>query len=243
MDLLHHLIFDQQYIFFIFFLTQLKRVVTMRTKQELKEKKMTPKQSNLLHFIRDFTDKNGYAPSFEEMRGFMGLKSKSGIHRLLKELENQNTLTRQPHQTRGVMLPQKQEISNDDLVDLPLYGKIAAGLPIEAIANPTEKISVPSSMIGSGEYYALTVEGDSMIGVGIMDGDTVIIRHAKNAENGQIVVALVDEYEVTLKKWHKKGHSVALEPANPAYETRVFSEDRVEVQGILAGLMRRYESC
>ncbi len=202
---------------------------------------MTPKQFALYGFIREYTEKNGYAPSFNEMRDFMGLKSKSGIHRLLKELERQNILTRQPHQTRGVVLPNAQEISNDDVVELPLYGKIAAGLPIEAVADPNEKVAVPASMVGSGDYYALTVEGDSMVGAGIMDGDTVIIRHAKNAENGQIVVALVDEYEVTLKKWQKKGHSVALVPANPAYETRVFSEDRVEVQGILAGLMRRYE--
>ena len=202
---------------------------------------MTPKQFALLGFIREYTEKNGYAPSFDEMKDFMGLKSKSGIHRLLKELEGQSILTRQPHQTRGVILPKAQEISNDDVVELPLYGKIAAGLPIEAVADPNERVSVPSSMVGSGDYYALTVEGDSMVGAGIMDGDTVIIRHAKNAENGQIVVALVDEYEVTLKKWQKKGHSVALVPANPAYETRVFSEDRVEVQGILAGLMRRYE--
>ena len=204
---------------------------------------MTPKQFSLFNFIRRYTEKNGYPPNFDEMRDFMGLRSKSGIHRLLKELENQNILTRQPHQTRGLILPKVHEVSNDNLTELPLYGKIAAGLPIEAITNPNEHVSVPSSMLGSGEYYALTVEGDSMVGVGIMDGDTVIIRHSKNAENGQIVVALVDEYEVTLKKWHKKGHSVALEPANPAYETRVFSEDRVEVQGILAGLMRRYESC
>ena len=204
---------------------------------------MTPKQFALLGFIREFSEKNGYAPSFDEMKDFMGLKSKSGIHRLLKELEGQNILTRQPHQTRGVILPKAQEISNDDVVELPLYGKIAAGLPIEAVADPNEKVAVPSSMVGSGDYYALTVEGDSMVGAGIMNGDTVIIRNAKNAENGQIVVALVDEYEVTLKKWQKKGHSVALVPANPAYETRVFSEDRVEVQGILAGLMRRYETC
>ena len=202
---------------------------------------LTPKQYKLLQFIEKTLAEQKVSPSFEEMKDFMGLKSKSGIHRLLKELENQNILTKQPHQTRGVVLPQTQEISNDDVVDIPLYGKIAAGLPIEAVADPNEKVAVPSSMVGSGDYYALTVEGDSMVGVGIMDGYTVIISHAKNAENVQIVVALVDEYEVTLKKWHKKGHSVALEPANPAYETRVFSEDRVEVQGILAGLMRRYE--
>ena len=204
---------------------------------------MTPKQFTLFNFIRDYTEEKGFAPSFNEMRDFMGLKSKSGIHRLLKQLEDQNILTRQPHQTRGLSLPKAQDISNDDVVELPLYGKIAAGLPIEAVANPNEKVSVPSSMVGSGDYYALTVEGDSMVGAGIMDGDTVIIRHTQKAENGQIVVALVDEYEVTLKKWQKKGHSVALVPANPAYETRVFSEDRVEIQGVLAGLMRRYETC
>ena len=128
---------------------------------------MTPKQSALLNFIREYTEKNGYAPSFDEMKDFMGLKSKSGIHRLLKELEGQNILTKQPHQTRGVILPKTQEISNDDVVDIPLYGKIAAGLPIEAVANETETISVPSSMTGSGQYYALLVEGDSMINAGI----------------------------------------------------------------------------
>ena len=202
---------------------------------------MTPKQHILWNFIRDYSQKNGYAPSFDEMRDFMQLKSKSSIHRLVKELEEQGTLNRIPHQTRGLKLSEAKEIVANDCSYLPLYGKIAAGLPIEAIADESEKIAVPNDMLGQGNYYALTVEGDSMVGAGIMNGDTVIIRHAKDADNGQIVVALIDEYEVTLKKFHKRGHSVALEPANPAYETRIFTDDRVQVQGILVGLMRRYE--
>ena len=201
---------------------------------------MTPKQHILWEFIRDYSQKNGYAPSFNEMKDFMNLKSKSSIHRLVKELEGQGILNRTPHQTRGLALPEAREIAANDCTYLPLYGKIAAGLPIEAIANESEKIAVPNDMLGQGDYYALTVEGDSMIGAGIMNGDTVIIKHAKDANNGQIVVALVDEYEVTLKKIHKRGHSIALEPANPAYETRIFTDDRVEVQGILVGLMRHY---
>lgn len=201
---------------------------------------MTPKQHILCEFIRNYTQKNGYAPSFDEMKNFMNLKSKSSIHRMVKELEEQGFLNRLPHQTRALTLPEAKEIAANDCCYLPLYGKIAAGLPIEAITNESEKIAVPNDMIGSGDYYALTVEGDSMVGAGIMNGDTVIIKHAKEANNGQIVVALIDEYEVTLKKFHKRGHSVALEPANPAYETRIFTDDRVEVQGILVGLMRRY---
>ena len=201
---------------------------------------MTPKQHVLFEFIRNYTQKNGYAPSFDEMKDFMNLKSKSSIHRLVKELEDQGSLNRIPHQTRGLALPETKEIIANDCSYLPLYGKIAAGLPIEAIANESEKIAVPDDMLGSGNYYALTVEGDSMVGAGIMNGDTVIIKHAKDANNGQIVVALIDEYEVTLKKFHRRGHSVALEPANPAYETRIFTDDRVEVQGVLVGLMRHY---
>lgn len=203
---------------------------------------MTPKQYALCEFIRDYTNKNGYSPNFEEMKNFMGLKSKSGIHRLIKGLETQNMLSRTPYQHRGVALPTNfQEVTNDDCTHIPLYGKIAAGLPIEAIADTSNKIAVPNTMIGSGEYYALKVEGDSMINAGIMNGDTVIIHHTENAHNGQIVVALIDEYEVTLKKFFHRNNTIALEPANPAYETRIFPEERVKVQGILAGLLRQYE--
>jgi repressor LexA len=125
-------------------------------------------------------------------------------------------------------------------VDLPLYGKIAAGTPIEALRNPTEHIGVPSALLGTGEHYALTIDGDSMVDAGIMDGDTVIIKRCDSADNGSIVVALVDNEEATLKRLRRKGEAIALEPANKAYETRIFGPDRVRVQGRLVGLLRRY---
>jgi repressor LexA len=128
----------------------------------------------------------------------------------------------------------------NDSIDLPLYGKIAAGTPIEALRNPTEHIGVPGSLLGSGEHYALTIDGDSMIDAGIMDGDTVIIKRCDTADNGTIVVALVDNEEATLKRLRRKGDTVALEPANKAYETRIFGPDRVRVQGKLVGLLRQY---
>jgi len=125
-------------------------------------------------------------------------------------------------------------------VDLPLYGKIAAGTPIEALRNPTEHIGVPGALLGTGEHYALTIDGDSMVDAGIMDGDTVIIKRCDTADNGSIVVALVDNEEATLKRLRRKGETIALEPANKAYETRIFGPDRVRVQGRLVGLLRRY---
>jgi repressor LexA len=128
----------------------------------------------------------------------------------------------------------------NDSVELPLYGKIAAGTPIEALRNPTEHIGVPGALLGTGEHYALTIDGDSMIDAGIMDGDTVIIKRCDTADNGSIVVALVDNEEATLKRLRRKGESIALEPANKAYETRIFGPDRVHVQGKLVGLLRRY---
>ena len=130
--------------------------------------------------------------------------------------------------------------ATQDSVDLPLYGKIAAGTPIEALRNPTEHIGVPGALLGTGEHYALTIDGDSMVDAGIMDGDTVIIKRCDTAENGSIVVALVDNEEATLKRLRRKGETLALEPANKAYETRIFGPDRVRVQGRLVGLMRRY---
>jgi repressor LexA len=127
-----------------------------------------------------------------------------------------------------------------DAIDLPLYGKIAAGTPIEALRDQSNRISVPASMLGTGEHYALTVEGDSMIDAGILDGDVVLLRRCDTAENGTIVVALIDDNEATLKRLRRKGASIALEPANQKYETRIFGPDRVRVQGRLIGLMRRY---
>ena len=207
---------------------------------------LTPKQHKLLGFIEQTIAKQQVSPSFEEMKEYMGLKSKSGIHRLIAGLEAKGYVRHLPNQARALeVIPRKSNlsafysVSNDDSVALPLVGKIAAGYPIEAVQTQ-ETVSVPPQMMGLGEHYALVVEGDSMTGAGIMDGDTVIIRRANRAPDGTIVVALVDGFEVTLKKLHTKGKSVALEPANPAYQTRIFSADRVEIQGVLVGLMRQY---
>lgn len=206
---------------------------------------LTRKQLQLFDFIKDYVAKNGVAPSFDEMKDYLGLKSKSSIHRLISALEDRQVVRRLHNQARAIELPGQNNIGKafdiaNDVMQIPLYGKIAAGLPIEAVANETEKISVPSSMMGKGEYYALLVEGDSMINAGILNGDTVIIKRANQANDGDIVVALIDGYDVTLKRLRKKATSIALEPANPAYETRIFTTDRVEIQGVLAGLMRSY---
>ena len=207
---------------------------------------LTPKQHKLLGFIEQTLAKQQVSPSFEEMKEYMGLKSKSGIHRLIAGLEAKGYVRHLPNQARALeVIPRPTNlsafysVSNDDSVALPLVGKIAAGYPIEAVQTQ-DTVSVPPQMMGMGEHYALVVEGDSMTGVGIMDGDTVIIKRTNRAPDGTIVVALVDGFEVTLKKLHTKGKSVALEPANPAYQTRIFSADRVEIQGVLVGLMRQY---
>jgi len=207
---------------------------------------LTPKQHKLLGFIEQTLAKQQVSPSFEEMKEYMGLKSKSGIHRLIAGLEAKGYVRHLPNQARALeVIPRPTNlsafysVSNDDSVALPLVGKIAAGYPIEAVQTQ-DTVSVPPQMMGMGEHYALMVEGDSMTGAGIMDGDTVIIKRTNRAPDGTIVVALVDGFEVTLKKLHTKGKSVALEPANPAYQTRIFSADRVEIQGVLVGLMRQY---
>ena len=207
---------------------------------------LTPKQHKLLHFIEKTISEQGISPSFEEMKTFMGLKSKSGIHRLIAGLEGKGYLRHLPNQARALELLPRQSnltacrsVSNDNAIAIPLVGKIAAGYPIEAVRTD-DTICVPPQMTGLGEHYALTVEGDSMKDAGIMDGDTVIIKRTSRASDGTIVVALVDGFEVTLKRLHTKGSSIALEPANPAYQTRIFSADRVEIQGILVGLMRQY---
>lgn len=206
---------------------------------------LTKKQLQLFDFIKDYVAKNGVAPSFDEMKDYLGLKSKSSIHRLISALEDRQVVRRLHNQARAIELPGQNNIGKfydiaNDVVQIPLYGKIAAGLPIEAVADETETISVPVQMTGKGEYYALLVEGDSMINAGILNGDTVIIKRTNQANDGDIVVALIDGYDVTLKKFRKRASSIALEPANPAYETRIFTTDRVEIQGTLAGLMRSY---
>lgn len=211
---------------------------------------LTQKQHDLLIYLDNTIKQTGVCPSFEEMKDHLNLKSKSGVHRLLAELEKRRFIKRLHNKARAleiVALPENRAlcsaltpVSNDNVLAIPLCGRIAAGLPIEAIRYPSETIPVPSQLIGNGEHYALTVDGDSMKDAGIMDGDTVIIRRTTTVSTGTIVVALIDGYEVTLKRFRSKGSSVALEPANQNYETRIFAADRVEIQGELAGLMRRY---
>jgi repressor LexA len=232
---------------------------------------LTRKQYDLLVYIQKRLNESGISPSFDEMKEALGLKSKSGIHRLITGLEERGYIRRLAHKARALevlKLPENAEsaglgkrngfsptvISNDhyappsptgngetgELVPLPLYGKIAAGTPIEAIRDQSTAVEVPASLLRNGDHYALEVEGDSMINAGILEGDTVIIQRCDAAENGVVVVALVDENEVTLKRMRRKGNSIALEAANPKYETRIFGPDRVQVQGRLIGLIRRY---
>lgn len=216
---------------------------------------LTPKQYKLLMFINKMIKESGCCPSFDEMKDALGLKSKSGIHALIDALVERNFLRKLPHKARALevlRLPKlkpssiiaeekaKEEALAGSTVEIPLYGKIAAGTPIEAIANESEKINIPLNMIHGGEYYALTIEGESMIEAGIMDGDTVIIRRCDTAHNGDIVVALVDNCEATLKQIKKDGPDILLIPKNEAYETRRLSAERVKVQGILSSLIRTY---
>lgn len=232
---------------------------------------LTKKQHQLLLFIRDRMARDGVAPSFDEMKEALKLRSKSGIHRLITALEERGFLRRLPHRARALevmKLPENapaapsasgfapnvitgnfsgampgtsvKSSAPQETIDLPLYGKIAAGTPIEALRNPSEHVGVPGGMLGAGDHYALMIEGDSMEEAGILDGDTVIIKRCDTAENGTIVVALVDNEEATLKRLRRKGESIALEPCNKSYETRIFGPDRVRVQGRLVGLMRRY---
>lgn len=216
---------------------------------------LTPKQYKLLMFIDNFIKENGCCPSFEEMKQAVGIKSKSGIHALIEELIERDFVKKLPHKARALevlrtprfkpraIIEEEKKIRQALLtaaVPVPLYGKIAAGTPIAAIADENESITVPLEMVSRGSFYALTVEGESMIEAGIMDGDTAIIRKAQTAENGQIVVALVDESEATLKVWQKKKDEVWLKPCNQAYEIRKLAPSRVRVQGILSGILRRY---
>ncbi len=201
------------------------------------------------------------APSFEELCDAMGLKSKSGIHRLLSGLEERGYIRRLPNKARAIDVlkypdgsprhgnqnapyPEMQIAESPETdtesTTIPLLGKIAAGTPITAISDPTGSLAMPQDMLGGGTYYALEVEGDSMIDAGILDGDTVIIKQQDTAENGDVVVALIDEEEATLKRLRRRGGSIALEAANPAYETRIFGPDRVRIQGKLTGLLRQY---
>ena len=216
---------------------------------------LTEKQYKLLMFINKVTKETGCCPSFDEMKEAVNLKSKSGIHALIEALVERNFLKKLPHKARALevlRLPKlkpssileeekkREEALHNGMVEIPLYGKIAAGTPIEAIANVSERFSVPYDMVSRGQYYALTVEGDSMVNIGIMDGDTVIIKKADTANNGDIVVALVDESEATLKEIKKENGEVLLIPKNDNYQIRRFPASRVRVQGILSSLIRTY---
>lgn len=227
---------------------------------------LTKKQRELLLFIHDRMSAGDIAPSFEEMKDALGLKSKSGVHRLINALVERGYLERLPHRARALEVRKLPEGAKPGAQDqsaaarvtraiesvksaafsafeaIPLHGKIAAGTPIEAVRDETTTIDVPPALLGrgAGEHYALTVSGDSMIKAGINDGDTVIIRRSSTADNGTIVVALVDGEEVTLKRFRKSGSKIILEPENDAYEPRVLDPDRVQVQGHLVSLMRTY---
>ena len=227
---------------------------------------LTRKQMDLLQFINKRMQSDGVPPSFDEMKEALELRSKSGIHRLITALEERGFIRRLAHRARAIEIvrlpdsigaggfkPRVIEGSRSEPPDgamdvapmnnntLPIMGKIAAGTPIEAIQQVSNNVSVPGEMLkNSGKHYALEVKGDSMIEAGINDGDIVVINEQNDAENGDIVVALVDDQEATLKRLRKRGTVVALEAANPAYETRVYRDDQVKVQGKLVGLIRTY---
>lgn len=231
---------------------------------------LTRKQLELLDFIRQRIDADGVPPSFDEMKDALELKSKSGIHRLIIALEERGFIRRLAHRARALEIlklpeamdrpgfqpnvihgdrpadPPKRpaaalDIQTVDAMDIPMMGRIAAGVPIEAISHLTHHVAVPGSLLsGRGSHYALEVKGDSMIEAGINDGDVVIILEQQTANNGDIVVALVEDAEATLKRFRRRGGMIALEAANPAYETRVFPDHMVKVQGKLVGLIRSY---
>lgn len=215
---------------------------------------LTKKQKELLLLIHERMQQGDVAPSFDEMREALGLKSKSGIHRLITALVERGYLERLPHRARALevkKLPEGYSVGDAPSVPkaavaaaamnaIPLYGRIAAGSPIEAIRDENGTVELPPTMMGSGEYYALEVDGDSMIKAGINDGDTVIIQKTEQARDGDIVVALVDGEEVTLKRLKKSGGKVILVPENDDYQEQVYSPDQVQIQGKLSSLMRTY---
>ena len=226
---------------------------------------LTKKQKNLLIFINKKIRSTGISPSYEEMKDSLNLKSKSGIHRLISALEERGFIKRLAHKARAlevVKLPETasandiynsfspsvikggldtDNLNNNDANDVPVLGNIAAGTPVEAIQNEVNRIPLPSNIEKNGEYFGLKVQGDSMIEAGINDGDTVIVKKTDTADNGKIVVALIDDHEAMLKRIRRKGKTVALESANRNYETKIFGPDRVKVQGILVSLYRNFQ--
>ena len=225
---------------------------------------LTAKQHELLHFIQERLDASGISPSFEEMKEALGLKSKSGIHRLISALEERGFLRRLPNRARALEVlrvpeaakpvvrndrdnivplrkpaPELKPVAANDVIEIPLHGKIAAGVPIEAFEDHNN-LAVPAALLGSGEHYALEVSGDSMVEAGIFDGDYALIQKASTAREGDIVVALVDGQDATLKYFRREGRMIRLDPANSAYEPQRYEAARVMVQGRLSGLLRRY---
>lgn len=229
---------------------------------------LTEKQSKLLHFISGHITKHGISPSFDEMKDALNLKSKSGIHRLIKALEERGFIRRLANRARALevirvpepvslakndhnVVPIKQNFEpkhqapdaallSEEMINIPLHGQIAAGTPVEALENATNFLSIPPSMMGKSDTYALEISGDSMIEMGIMDGDTVLIEKCNTAREGEVVVALIDQEEATLKTFRKHGSSIALVPSNEAHDTQYFEPNRVQVQGKLVGLIRKY---
>ena len=224
---------------------------------------LTKKQKNLLLFINKKLRSSGVSPSYEEMKESLNLKSKSGIHRLISALEERGFIKRLAHKARAlevIKLPEtasandiynsfspsvikggldEENQKNNDM-ELPVLGKIAAGTPVEAIQNEVSRIPLPNNLEENGEYFGLKVQGDSMIDAGINEGDTVIVKKTNTADNGKIVVALIDDHEAMLKRIRRKGKTIALESANKNYETKIFGPDRVKVQGVLVSLYRNF---
>ena len=226
---------------------------------------LTKKQKNLLLFINKKLRSTGVSPSYEEMKESLSLKSKSGIHRLISALEERGFIKRLAHKARAlevIKLPETasandiynsfspsvikgglddENLNNSNDTEIPVLGKIAAGTPVEAIQNEVSRIPLPANIEKDGEFFGLKVQGDSMIEAGINDGDTVIVKKVDTADNGKIVVALIDDHEAMLKRIRRKGKTVALESANRNYETKIFGPDRVKVQGILVSLYRNFQ--
>ena len=225
---------------------------------------LTKKQKNLLLYINKKIRSTGVSPSYEEMKNSLNLKSKSGIHRLISALEERGFIRRLAHKARALevlKLPETAsandiynsfspsvikgglDISNqkNNVNEAPVLGKIAAGTPIEAIQNEVSRITLPEGLSKNGEHFGLKISGDSMIEAGINDGDTIIVKKTNTANNGEIVVALIDDHEAMLKRIRKKGKVIALESANKRYETKIYGPERVKVQGVLVSLYRNFQ--
>ena len=207
---------------------------------------LTKKQKELLDFITIINKKSGISPSYDEMKDELNLKSKSGIHRIISALEERGFIKKLANKARAIeIIHNNKNISaisetENKMIEIPLYGKIAAGTPIEAISNTSSYVSTPINMMKKGEHYALEISGESMINSGINDKDIAIIKRTTSANNGQIVVALIDKTEATLKKFKKISSKIVLIPSNDLYQAQSYDLSRVQIQGILVGLMRKY---